>query len=94
MGCYIQTLCSLDHFIDLLILEDKWVMNITCKAKPLLRVFDKILYVSYQVWFVDQPTQCQLPPARRFSYECSRLLTFWLFCFSTAAKCVYAPALS
>lgn len=29
---------SLDHFIDLLTLEDEPVMNITCKAKPLLTV--------------------------------------------------------
>lgn len=37
----------LDHFIDLLILEDEQVMNITCKAKPLLTVFHKILNVGY-----------------------------------------------
>lgn len=31
---------SLDHFIDLLTLEDEQVMNITCKAKPLRTDFE------------------------------------------------------
>lgn len=64
---YIQSVCSLDHLIDLLILEVKWVMNITCKAKPLLTVFDKILYVRFQVQLADQPTEHQLVPTSRSS---------------------------